>query len=53
MPEPVERMTRCGVNLADALEIYENFLTDDDRQGLEDYLAALEAEYYRRAGIIG
>ena len=49
MPEYVERLVRCGVNLADAYEICDDYIYDGDYQGLADYISAVEAEYRRHS----
>ena len=48
MPDYIERLTACGINLADAFDIYDDFLSDDDESGLESYVLAVETDYLRR-----
>lgn len=44
MPDEVERLVNCGMNLADAYEVVDDFLYDSDYQGLADYVQAVERE---------
>ena len=44
MPDEVERLVNCGMNLADAYEVADDFLYDSDYQGLADYVRAVERE---------
>lgn len=48
MPDFVDRLVACGVNLADALDAYDDFMYSDDLEGLSDYVCAVEAEYKKR-----
>lgn len=48
MPEYIDRLVNCGINLADAYEVCDDFLYDEDYKGLEDYVMAVEAEMMRR-----
>ena len=48
MPDLIERMTACGINLVDAFEIYDDFMHDGDEIGLEAFVLAVEADYIRR-----
>lgn len=48
MPEYVDRLVACGVNLADALDAYDDFMYSDDVEGLSAYVCAVEDEYKRR-----
>lgn len=48
MPDYIERLTACGINLADALDIYDDFMSDDDERGLQDYVLAVENDFIRR-----
>ena len=41
----VERMVACGMNLIDAWEIYDDFMQDNDEEGLEEYVSGLEYAY--------
>lgn len=50
MPDTVERLVACGVNLADAWDAVEDFFYDEDPEGLEAYVLAVEAEYRRQKG---
>jgi len=49
MPDYVDRLVACGVNLADALDVYDDYMYSDDQEGLADYVDAVEAEYRARA----
>ena len=51
MPDEVERLVNCGMNLADAYEIVDDFLYDSDYQGLADYVRAVERESKARAAV--
>lgn len=42
MSDYIDRLTAAGMNLVDAYEVVEDFLYDDDRQGLDDYVRAVE-----------
>lgn len=42
MPEYIERLVACGINLADAYEICDDFLYDCDYEGLAYYVASVE-----------
>ena len=44
MPDEVERLVNCGMNLADAYEVVDEFLYDSDYQGLADDIRAVERE---------
>ena len=44
MPEYVERLVKCGVNLVDAYEICDDYMYDGDYQGLADYVRTVEIE---------
>ena len=48
MPDYVDRLVACGMNLADAFEIRDDYLYDGDDQGLADYVHAVEEENRRR-----
>ena len=48
MPDYVERLTACGINLADALDIYDDFMSDDDESGLQAFVLDVENDYIRR-----
>lgn len=48
MPEGVERLVKCGVNLVDAYEICDDYLYDQDYEGMESYIRAVEREYKAR-----
>lgn len=48
MPDYVDRLVACGINLADAFEICDDYLYDGDDQGLADYVHAVEEESRRR-----
>lgn len=47
MSEYVERLVFCGMNLCDALDVYDDFMADGDETGLEAYVYAVEGEYMR------
>ena len=49
MPDEVERLVSCGMNLADAYEVVDDFLYDSDYQGLAEYVRAVERESKARA----
>jgi hypothetical protein len=51
MPDEVERLVICGMNLADAFEVVDDFLYDGDYQGLSDYVRAVELESKARAAV--
>lgn len=51
MPDEVERLVNCGMNLADAYEIVDDFLYDSDYQGLADYVRSVERESRARAAV--
>ena len=51
MPDEVERLVNCGMNLADAYEIVDDFLYDSDYQGLDDYVRAVEQESRSKAAV--
>lgn len=42
MPEYVERLVACGINLADAYEICDDYIYDLDYAGLAAYVRAVE-----------
>ena len=44
MPEYVERLIACGFNLIDAYEICDDYIYDEDYQGLADYIRTVEIE---------
>ena len=48
MPDYVDRLVACGINLADAYEICDDYLYDGDYQGLSDYVHAVEEESRRK-----
>lgn len=52
MPEIVDRLVACGVNVVDAWEIVEDYLYDEDREGLAAYVDAVESEYRRNVAAI-
>lgn len=47
MPDEVERLVKCGMNLIDAYEVVDDYLYDSDYEGLSDYIRAVEAEHKR------
>lgn len=49
----VDRLVQCGVNLADAFDICEDFMYDGDYQGLADYVTDVEVEYRERKASCG
>lgn len=51
MPDEVERLVICGMNLADAFDVVDDFLYDGDYQGLSDYVRAVERESKARAAV--
>jgi len=51
MPDEVERLVNCGMNLADAFEVVDDFLYDSDYQGLTDYIMAVERESREKAAV--
>ena len=51
MPDEVERLVKCGMNLADAYEVVDDFLYDSDYQGLADYVLAVEQESRSKAAV--
>lgn len=51
MPDEVDRLVKCGMNLADAYEVVDDFLYDSDYQGLADYVRAVEMESKTRAAV--
>ena len=51
MPDEVERLVNCGINLADAFEVVDDFLYDSDYQGLADYIRAVEQESRSKAAV--
>jgi hypothetical protein len=53
MPEYVERLMRCGVNLIDAYEICDDYMYDGDYQGLADYVREVELDCRMRADYVG
>lgn len=40
----IDRLTACGINLIDAYEVVEDYLYDGDKDGLDDYVRAVEEE---------
>ena len=42
MCDYIERLIACGVNLIDAYEIVEDYLYDEDHDGLDRYVLAVE-----------
>ena len=38
MPDYMERLVACGMNLADAYEVCDDYIYDSDYQGLSDYV---------------
>lgn len=48
MQDYVDRLVACGMNLADAYEVCDDFIFDDDYQGLALYVQAVEKEMKRR-----
>lgn len=51
MPDEVERLVNCGMNLADAYEVVDDFLYDSDYHGLADYVRAVEQESRSKAAV--
>lgn len=51
MPDEVERLVNCGMNLADAYEVVDDYLYDSDYQGLADYIMAVERESREKAAV--
>lgn len=47
MPECVERLVSCGMNMIDAYEICDDYMYDGDYQGLMAYIHSVESEYLR------
>lgn len=41
----VDRLVQCGVNLADAYDICDDFLYDCDYKGLSDYVRGVEMDF--------
>jgi hypothetical protein len=48
MPDYIDRLTACGMNLIDACEVVEDYLYDGDHEGLDRYVLTVEAERVRR-----
>lgn len=48
MPDYIERLVACGINLADAFEICDDFIYDSDYEGLAYYVASVEESYRRQ-----
>ena len=48
MPEYVERLVSCGMNLADAYEVCDDYIYDGDYEGLAYYVLRVEMEYKNR-----
>ena len=51
MPDYVERLVKCGMNLADAWEVCEDFLYDGDYQGLSEYVRSYELDAIRKDNV--
>ena len=49
----VERLVRCGVNLADAYDICDDYLYDCDYEGLDAYVRAVERDYRKGKKNVG
>jgi len=44
----VDRLVACGMNLADAYEVCDDFIFDGDFEGLACYVQAVEKEMKKR-----
>lgn len=44
MSDYVDRLVACGVNLVDAYEVVEDYLYDNDLEGLADYVRSVEED---------
>jgi hypothetical protein len=53
MQDYVDRLVACGMNLADAYEVCDDYIYDSDYQGLSDYVRAVEEEYKERREAVG
>ena len=51
MLEYVERLMECGVNLADAWEICDDFIYDEDYRGLAEYVRSIELDFARKENV--
>ena len=48
MQDYVDRLVACGMNLADAYEVCDDFIFDGDFDGLACYVQAVEKEMKKR-----
>ena len=52
MADCIDRLVACGVNLADAYEICDDFIYDGDYEGLSDYVRAVEEDRREREAVM-
>lgn len=48
LQDVIDRLTACGLNLIDIYDAIDDYLYDDDADGLMDYVTSVEEEYMRR-----
>lgn len=51
MPEYIERLVACGMNIVDAWEVCDDFLYDGDYQGLAEYVRSYELDALRMENV--